>query len=309
MAKTKELSRDMQDRIIERHKGGQGYQKISKEMNLALSTVGNIIRKYKKYGDGTANLSRNGRLRKINECTSRWISRNVQINPFIIHSEIKTDLEGAGINVSKDTISSALYHTGFHSSRSPRKAPLLKTKQVKDQLKFFETYEKKGMQFWEKVIWSDETKVELFGRNTATNVWRRNGTAFKKHNTIPTVKFGGGSIIIWGCFSSKGTGELQVIHGRMNDSMYREIIEKNLQKSATSLGHGQNFVLQHNNDPKHSTKLTKEWFENNGISTLNWASQSSDLSQIENLRNTLKVKVHKRNPQNIKQLEELCKEE
>ena len=64
MAKTKELSRDMRDRIIERHKGGQGYRKISKEMNLELSTVGNIIREYKKYGDGTANLLRNGRPRK-----------------------------------------------------------------------------------------------------------------------------------------------------------------------------------------------------------------------------------------------------
>ena len=71
--------------------------------------------------------------------------------------------------------------------------------------------------------------------------------------------------LIWGCFSSKGTGELQVIHG----SIYREILEKNLQKSATSLGHGQNFVLLHDNDPKHIAKLTKEWFENNGISTLN----------------------------------------
>ena len=46
MAKTKELSRDMRDRIIQRHSRGQGYRKISKEMNLALSIVENIIRKY-----------------------------------------------------------------------------------------------------------------------------------------------------------------------------------------------------------------------------------------------------------------------
>ena len=175
----------MRDRIIERHKRGQGYRKISKEMNLALSTVENIIRKCKKYGDGTADLPRNGRQRKINERTSKRISKIVQINPFITRSEIKTDLEGAGIHVSKDTICRALYRTGFHS-RS-RKVPLLKTKHVKDRLKFVETYERKGMQFWGKVIWSDETKVALFGRNTATNVWRKNGTAFKKYNTIPTV--------------------------------------------------------------------------------------------------------------------------
>ena len=59
---------------------------------------------------------------------------------------MKTDLEGARINVSKDTINRPLYRTGFHS-RSPRKVPLLKTKPIKDRLKFVETYEKKNMPF------------------------------------------------------------------------------------------------------------------------------------------------------------------
>ena len=91
----------------------------------------------------------------------------------------------------------------------------------------------------------------------------------------------------------------------MNGSMYREILEKNLQKSATSFRHGRNFVLQHDNDPKHTAKYTKEWFENNGISTLNWPSQTPESNPNENLWNILKVKVH---PQNIKQLKILGKE-
>ena len=63
----------------------------------------------------------------------------MQINAFITRSKIKTDLEGAGINVSRDAISRALYRTDIHS-RSLRKMPLLKTKHVKDRLKFVETY-------------------------------------------------------------------------------------------------------------------------------------------------------------------------
>ena len=146
---------------------------------------------------------------KMNECTSRWISRNVQINPFITRSEIRTDLEGAGINASKDIMSRALYRTGFHS-RSPRKVPLLKTKHVKDWLKFVKTYEKKGMQFWEKVIWSGKTKFELFKRNTVFG----EKMALPSRSTIPSPQLSV-SIMILGCFSSESTGELQVIYGRI----------------------------------------------------------------------------------------------
>ena len=41
-----------------------------------------------------------------------------------------------------------------------------------------------------KIIWSDENKIEVFGLNAKRHVWR-------KHGTIPTVKHGGGSIMLW----------------------------------------------------------------------------------------------------------------
>ncbi|KAI3361245.1 hypothetical protein L3Q82_012915 [Scortum barcoo] len=57
---------------------------------------------------------------------------------------------------------------------------------------------------WENVLWSDETKVELFGHNYKRYIWHKNNTAHHQKNTIPTVKHGGGSIMLWGCFSSAG---------------------------------------------------------------------------------------------------------
>jgi hypothetical protein len=44
-----------------------------------------------------------------------------------------------------------------------------------------------------KILWSDETKIELFVLNAKRHIWM-------KHGTIPTVKHGGGRIMLWRLF-------------------------------------------------------------------------------------------------------------
>ena len=48
MGKTKELSKDIRDKIVDLHKAGMGFKKISKQLGEKLTTVGAIIRKWKK---------------------------------------------------------------------------------------------------------------------------------------------------------------------------------------------------------------------------------------------------------------------
>lgn len=47
------------------------------------------------------------------------------------------------------------------------------------------------------ILWSVETKIEPFDLNPKCHVWKKPGTAHPLSNTFPTVKRGGGSIILW----------------------------------------------------------------------------------------------------------------
>ncbi len=160
-----------------------------------------------------------------------------------------------------------------------------------------------------KILWSDETKIELFGLNSKRYVWRKPGTAHHLSNTVPTVKHGGGSIMLWGCFSAAGTGRLVAIEGKMNAAKYRDILDENLLQSAQDLRLSRRFTFQQDNDPKHTDKITKEWLHNNSVTVLEWPSQSPDLNPIEHLWRDLKMAVHQRLPSNLTELERICKEE
>ena len=128
-------------------------------------------------------------------------------------------------------------------------------------------------------------------------------------NTIPTVKHGGGSIMLWRCFSSAGTGKLVRIEGMMDDAKYREILEGNLFQSTGDLRLGRRFTFQQDNSPKHTAKATLPSFKGKHLIILEWLSQSPDLIPIENLWYDLNIAVRQWNPSNLKELEQIGLEE
>ncbi len=227
--------------------------------------------------------------------------REVKKNPKITVAELQRCIREMGESCRKSTITAALHQSGLYG-RVARRKPLLSARHMKARMEF-------AKMVTNKILWSDETKIELFGRNSKRYVWRKPGTAHHLSNTVPTVKHGGGSIMLWGCFSAAGTGRLVAIEGKMNAAKYRDILDENLLQSAQDLRLGRRFTFQQDNDPKHTAKITKEWLHNNSVTVLEWPSQSPDLNPIEHLWRDLKMAVHQHLPSNLTELERICKEE
>ena len=116
-------------------------------------------------------------MRGIN-CTALWIKALYKCSPFTIYT----------------------------LNRCARKVPLLKEAHAQACLKFAKEHLDDPEEAWEKVMWSDETKIELFGINLTPRVWRKRNAEYNPKNTIPTVKHGGENLMLWGCFSAKGKG-------------------------------------------------------------------------------------------------------
>ncbi len=165
MGKTKELSKDNRDTIVDLHKAGMGYRTIGKQFESEkATTVGTIIRKYKKF-KMTVNLPQTGAPCKSSPRGVSMILRKVRDQPRTTREDLVNDLKRAATTVSTITIINTLHRHGL-KSLSTRKVPLLKPAHVQARLKFTKDHLDDPEEAWEKFMWSDETKIQLFGINS-----------------------------------------------------------------------------------------------------------------------------------------------
>ncbi|KAK3574445.1 hypothetical protein QTP86_006613 [Hemibagrus guttatus] len=159
-----------------------------------MSTEASIIHKWKKFGT-TRTLPRAGRLAKLSDRGRRALIREVTQYPMATLKELQRFSMEREEPSRRTTMSAALHKSGLYG-RVARRKPLLSKRHMTAHLEFAKWYLKDSQTMRNQILWSDSTKIELFGLNGTRHVWRKLGNAHHLANTIPTVKHGGGSIML-----------------------------------------------------------------------------------------------------------------
>ena len=96
MGSSKQLAEDLKMKIIVTHKAGEGYKKIAKHFQVAVSSGQSVIKKSQLTGMAEVKL-RAGRRRKLSERTAHRISRKPNQTPRLTAKDVQEDLADSGV--------------------------------------------------------------------------------------------------------------------------------------------------------------------------------------------------------------------
>jgi transposase len=298
---------DVRALILQWAERGRKTSEMADLVGCSQRTVQRILKNYQERGH-LRDAQRSGRPEKLDGRDLRRLKR-------VLRSDRRQTLGGLkeiinqsfSCSVSSKTVSKALRkHLGMRSRRA-RYKPHLTGKHRTARVLWAEEHQKWGFEEWSKVIWTDETSVELGKQSSQVLVWRSPGEEFNEDCLVPTFKSGRQSLMMWSCMAHGKLGPLVFLPcDRRDGKAYVDLIMSGpLWRFYVDLTRERGTVrVMEDGAPIHRSMAAKNFRTANSINILRHPAQSPDLNPIEHVWKQLKVMVNKR-PVRPKSLPEL----
>lgn len=270
---------------------GQSVRQVASSLGISIGSVITIRNEHKE----NIPPPKRGRQCKIAPRTKEVLARQFKTG------RLTTLLDGQqfiqetdGVQVQLRTVWRNLRDEGIRAYVEQKK-PNLKPKHVRDRLAFARAHENWTVDDWKRVMFTDESvisRVGSFGRKYYYS--DKEHKRLLPHQVHLTPQGGGGKMLIWGCITFFGAGDLCRIHGTLNSEFLLTVLNDYVLPTFDwfEMNRAES-IFQQDNSRVHTANIIQQWLAEQEFTVLEWPANSPDLNIIEHVWAYIKYTLSK----------------